>query len=269
MTFQTSRSLFAVSKAGSFQTSQSGLLVPPQLTDAVAYTAGAVHFDAATWAKRLTLTSTDNKKAASSIWLKSPAVFGVPWGSDPENQYDNIISFDGAGNLNVFAGQGANWVSVIVPVPANTWFHCFTDADFSDLTNPLIVYVGDTLYTTIANTAGDPSSVTALDFNGKSLWVGSDSFGGDEYTADMADLWVAPGVSLRSGSASIPTATRRKFIDGSGKPVYLGANGEVPTGSAPAVFLSGDASSFGTNLGTGGTLTTTGTLTNANTSPSS
>jgi hypothetical protein len=79
----------------------------------------------------------------------------------------------------------------------------------------------------------------------------------------MADLWIAPGISLLDGSGDIPLATRRKFIDALGKPVFLGANGELATGTAPAVFLSGDASTFATNLGTGGAFATTGTLTDA------
>jgi hypothetical protein len=51
----------------------------------------------------------------------------------------------------------------------------------------------------------------------------------------------------------IPEATRHKFYDAQGKPISLGDHGEIPTGNSPAVYLTGDASSFGTNKGTGGT----------------
>src|SRR4051812_21451076 len=55
-------------------------------------------------------------------------------------------------------------------------------------------------------------------------------------------------------------------IVSNGKPVDPAV--AVAAFGTPAVFLSGDASTFSTNKGTGGTFTTTGTLTNAATSPS-
>ncbi len=79
---------------------------------------------------------------------------------------------------------------------------------------------------------------------------------------DMADVWVAPGVSLLDGAGLIPEATRRLFISATGKPVD-------PSGfPASAMLFSGNAASFGTNQGTGGAFTTTGTLTNSSSSPS-
>lgn len=56
-------------------------------------------------------------------------------------------------------------------------------------------------------------------------------------------------------------ANRRKFIDASGNPVDLGTTGQLPTGNTPDIFLKGGASSFSTNLGTGGSFTVTGALT--------
>jgi hypothetical protein len=104
--------------------------------------------------------------------------------------------------------------------------------------------------------------------NNTPFYFGSDTFG-DNLTGDIADVWVAPGVSLLSGSgasATISEATRRKFIDAGGKPVDLDCS--KPTGSAPAICFTGDASTFGTNEGTGGAFTTSGTLTDAASSPS-
>lgn len=61
-----------------------------------------------------------------------------------------------------------------------------------------------------------------------------------------------------------------KFYSG-GKPVNLGANGSTPTGVQPIVFLhvasSGAASDFGTNLGSGGGMTITGSLDLCSTAP--
>ncbi|AMX93626.1 MULTISPECIES: hypothetical protein [Mesorhizobium] len=83
------------------------------------------------------------------------------------------------------------------------------------------------------------------------------------YSGGMAEFWWAPGQFVDFSDSEV----RAKFMS-AGKPVDLGADGSTPTGTAPAVFLSGDAATFGTNKGTGGVLTPTGTLTNASTSPS-
>ena len=63
-------------------------------------------------------------------------------------------------------------------------------------------------------------------------------------------------------------ANRRLFIDASGKPVDLGADGSTPTGSAPIVFLKGDETDFYNNLGPGGAFVETGALTICADSPS-
>lgn len=109
--------------------------------------------------------------------------------------------------------------------------------------------------------------------NGLPFWVGNDdSPAADGFIGSIAELWIAPGQSLLDGSGDIPLATRRKFISATGKPVNLGADGSTPTGTAPAIFLrrapAAAASTFATNLGTGGNFAITGTLTNAPTSPS-
>lgn len=44
------------------------------------------------------------------------------------------------------------------------------------------------------------------------------------------------------------------------KPAYLGKNGELPTGSAPLIYLPLRADSAGKNMGTGGDFTVNGTL---------
>ncbi len=65
------------------------------------------------------------------------------------------------------------------------------------------------------------------------------------------------------------TANRRKFISATGKPVSLGADGSIPLGVQPLLYVpSGDASGIG-NKGTGGAFTTVGALIVCSTSPSS
>ena len=55
-------------------------------------------------------------------------------------------------------------------------------------------------------------------------------------------------------------ANRLKFRDAFGNPVSLGTDGSTPTGTAPAIYMRFDPASQGTNSGTGGAFTKTGTI---------
>ncbi len=83
---------------------------------------------------------------------------------------------------------------------------------------------------------------------------------------DFADLYIAMGQFLDVSQ----TANINKFCDTDNKPISVGAGGSLPTGTAPTIFFSGDATTFGQpNLGTGGPFDLdSGPLTNASTSPS-
>lgn len=63
------------------------------------------------------------------------------------------------------------------------------------------------------------------------------------------------------------TSNRRKFIDTSGKPVDLGADGSTPTGSTPILYLEGGKYTFGQNRGAGDDLTIVGVLGSATDTP--
>jgi hypothetical protein len=65
------------------------------------------------------------------------------------------------------------------------------------------------------------------------------------------------------------TSVMDKFSDSSGKPISLGADGSLPTGTQPAVYGAGNAAAFmAPNLGSAGAFTKTGSVTNSSTSPS-
>lgn len=111
-------------------------------------------------------------------------------------------------------------------------------------------------------TINDSTGTFDVVINGLPYYIGADTFG-DNLTGDVADLWIAPGVSLVGLDGNISPTNLAKFIDPTTKkPVN-------PSGfpSAPMLF-SGDHTGFATNQGTGGAFTVTGTLTNASTSPS-
>ena len=94
--------------------------------------------------------------------------------------------------------------------------------------------------------------------------IGSTTGAGDKLNAEIADLYLNTATSLNLST----TSNRRKFIDGDGKPVDLGATGAEPTGSQPLIFLSGATATWHTNLGSGGGFTENGALTDAADSPS-
>ena len=87
------------------------------------------------------------------------------------------------------------------------------------------------------------------------------------YSGSIAELWFDPTSALDLTVSS----NRRKFIDASGNPVFLGVDGSLPTGTAPAVYCSvvhsEAASTFATNKGTGGNFPTDVSFTLAATSP--
>jgi hypothetical protein len=87
---------------------------------------------------------------------------------------------------------------------------------------------------------------------------------------DVADFYLNLTDSLDLTNA----ANLQKFRSAIGKPVYLGADGSLPTGSAPICFLSKTAAdtplSWATNKGTGGGRAplAAGVLANSTSSPS-
>lgn len=256
-----------------------------------AYHAPAVHFNQATDIRIASLVSpNDNRYGATSFWFKlTAAVFTPPSvrygglfivepgdiiGSDA--YYDPnrpLVPLDRVSHGIWVGGPTSNDYIYLQTYEANPlitsemdqWHHMLIASDL--VAREVIVYLDDELH----DVGADPATVvngnpTVFKLNGLELAIADDGFG-NLLLGDMADFWLMPGINLMSGGA-IPEATRRKFISAAGKPVHLGEDGMRPTGTAPVVFMSGNASQFATNRGTGGAFTTSGTLTNAATSPS-
>lgn len=74
---------------------------------------------------------------------------------------------------------------------------------------------------------------------------------------EMADFYMSVGYNFFEADNTVSTATLNKFITPSMAPASMGANGESPSGSVPAIFLhraaGADPATFATNRGTGGT----------------
>lgn len=90
----------------------------------------------------------------------------------------------------------------------------------------------------------------ALAFEDQVLHVGR---AGDHAPVEgLYDFWYAPGVSLLDSDGLFSDTTLDLFVNDHDDQVSLGAHGEAPTGARPAVFLRGDAATFGQpNLGNG------------------
>jgi len=80
---------------------------------------------------------------------------------------------------------------------------------------------------------------------------------------DMAQFWFESGTYIDLSDAG----NRAKFVSALVRPVDMGVDGSIPTGSSPDVYLEGVLAGWATNKGTGGGFTTNGTLTTASTSP--
>jgi hypothetical protein len=139
------------------------------------------------------------------------------------------------------------------------WHHLLISAQFA--ATPIVrVYLDD-------NVASISESVTPIE--GDIDWTvddyawGSTTDEATRYNGDMAEMYLTNEYLDISVEAN-----RRKFIDASGKPVDLGADGSLPTGTAPLVYFSGDTNSWHINKGSGGGFTETGALTDASSSPS-
>lgn len=234
------------------------------------YHASAVHFGGAANLHTASLTATGDSTGfcSGSFWFKATIAnfaSAMIWVVDPLGSYTSNFQLAASGpngQLEPTYANATNSLSVFInagtmAIAPSVWHNIM----FSVQTNLgagskiLQLYADDAVVT--GGTVGDFGAAFLMTFNGKSFYIGQDTFGVN-FTGDMADFWMAPGVFT---DWSV-TANRRKFISAAGKPVD-------PSGfPASALLFSGDATTFGTNQGTGGAFTATGSLTNASTSPS-
>jgi len=233
------------------------------------YIASAVHFDGATNLQNASLTAANSSLWSASMWVRfasavNGSFYGLTGNDTATIQSETFGASNGSAVTPISVGMNdgtdadVGLTATGGPFAFATWFHLLISVDASVAPAIGKFYLNGVDVTN--NQSSNPAPRT-FGFSALPALIGADATG-DNMLGDMAEVWVAPGVSLLV-AGDIPLATRRKFIDANGFP----AN---PTGfPASAMLFSGDASTFGTNQGTGGAFTTTGTLTNASTSPSS
>ena len=147
-----------------------------------------------------------------------------------------------------------------------TWRHILAswDTGFSSGNKLHHLYVTNTSDKTVSVDSANGANVNL----GATNWgIGARTNASNKLNAALAEFYFAPGQYLDFSTS----ANRAKFISG-GKPVNLGGDGSVPTGTVPIAYFrilnGGAATDFATNLGTGGNMTITGTLDIASSSPS-
>lgn len=116
------------------------------------------------------------------------------------------------------------------------------------------IYIDDA-----ANLAGSPTNNNvARDFTNTQNTVGANAANtaNNRFVGELADPWFDIGRFVEVSTLS----NRRLFFDAANLPVSKGANGSVPFGAAPTLFLSGATASWQTNKGAGGGMTLTGIL---------
>lgn len=110
----------------------------------------------------------------------------------------------------------------------------------------------------------DASTAFSVDYSGTNNAIAARTNGATPWDGCISQPYINI-VSLLDFSA---TANRRSFISAAGKPINLGANGSLPTGAQPIVFLPNPFGTVGMNAGYGGNYAINGAPTNCSTAPS-
>tara|TARA_Y100000310_G_scaffold167086_1_gene166802 strand:- start:304 stop:1068 length:765 start_codon:yes stop_codon:yes gene_type:complete len=214
---------------------------------------GAVRFDGSTYMERGADLNgnADSTVASYSFWYRY---------DDDQNDNDTTNIFECDSNKFKFVNAaGGIAIEGRRASPSTRPLDVKISTDHNDTTNwhhacgnlstvaaaSCALFVDDAL--SEAYLFGDFDSNT-IDFTQTDHTFGAKQNGIDPVVMSFYDFWLDLGVWTDMENVT----NRRKFIDGSGAPVDIGADGSTPTGSAPIVCFRGGAATFGTNVGTGG-----------------
>lgn len=228
----------------------------------MAYEAQGVNFDGTNddLERGADLTgNADSKLFSGSLWFKIAASNNRVIAQNPGNGYE--VKWTASDVLTIrgenAAGTDIFDINVGTVTDTTSWHHLMWSIDLSD-TAKRHAYLDDVDSLVVALYNDD-----TIEFTATNHFIGQNSAGGNRYSGDLADVWLAPGQFI---DLSV-TANRRKFIGPNGGAVDLGSDGSTPTGTAPLMFFSGATATWHTNDGTGGGFTENGALTDAATNP--
>ncbi|MBK8174348.1 MAG: hypothetical protein IPK66_03430 [Rhodospirillales bacterium] len=189
--------------------------------------------------------------------------------ADANNIYDIEVYSNKDQTGNTYSGPIAGSNEIL---DVGSWYHVLISYDGTQGSDParLRLYINDSdqqawsagALTAMVDFASDFSPSTGTD--DPFVTIGGFYDGPWQLIpADLADFWFNPATAFDLTNVT----NRRKFIDAAGGPVYLGADGSLPTGTAPLLFLSGPLSGWPANKGTGGGFISNGTLSNGASPP--
>lgn len=197
---------------------------------------------------------TDCKQMTISTWFKRNTGIGgnlnVIYDTSESGTFFGIT--DNSDSRIYFIDDNVVRIGAQTPITDTNWHHIMLSFDLTDPAKAH-VYLDGNSEPYITEYVDTPMNLVAADH-----LIANTNSGGLRWEGDIADLWINHCNYI---DLSIP-ANRAKFLSTNGGPKDLGANGELPTGTPPIVFLSGDAANWHTNKGTGGGFTVTGDLTN-------
>lgn len=250
----------------------------PFLSSTVAFPVGGVDFDGTNdyLTRGAALTGqADSPDAWLSMWLRIDGSDGLLmniW--DYSDSGQNAMIYRNSANkflcyfLDSTAAIGTfGYTSGAARTSSASWLHLAMNWQWRSTLVQQVYINGVSDFGTDDKNAGNLSCKFTYADSRIGALIGS-SPGAGNFNGCMAEFIWAPGQTLDLSVA----ANMAKLRDASGRPVDPGATGNLPSGTAPLVYLSvrsGDAATaFATNRGTGGNFTITGSLDLSSTSPS-
>lgn len=199
----------------------------------------------------------DSPLGSLSVWTKLNGGDGVQMLQKRDATNIRIDLQRGTSNvfsLRVFDNSGASFLEAdgTTHITGTGWHHVLASWDTNHAAGFKVLY----LYVDDADTSpviSDSSPAFNVGYTAENCVFSTNTTNNN--TA-LSEIWYAPGVFI---DFSLP-ANRALFSSG-GIPISLGATGNLPTGTAPAVYLHNAAATAGINSGTGGNFTSLGTIT--------
>jgi hypothetical protein len=136
---------------------------------------------------------------------------------------------------------------------AGVWNHLACSVDMADTAKRHLYLNGVSSLATVTKYTD-----SVLDFTNP-MTVGVQGTGSRRMKGSLAEIWI----DFENYMDLSDSAVLEKFRTSDGKAAYLGANGELPTGSQPEVYLGNPYSSFELNLAAGSDYSVTGALADA------
>jgi len=141
--------------------------------------------------------------------------------------------------------------TVLTFAASSRWLHVLCSWDTSGA-GVVHLYINDV--SSVAVTTNN--SPGTIDYASAAAWsIAATSAGGNKFTGSITELYFAPNQFLDFSVA----ANRRKFITEIGRPAVLGVRGQLPTGTSPILYNSGQPGVIRFNRGTDGNFTLVGT----------